>query len=143
MRKTCFKCHVEKTLDEFYRHKMMGDGHLNKCKECTKRDVHRNYESKREQYSDYERRRYQDPKRRADIVRNLNAIRKRYPEKAKAWRMVAYAKRTGKLIPKPCQHCGTTVKVQAHHGDYSKPLDVTWVCFKCHREHEHGQKVSA
>lgn len=38
MIKTCFKCGIEKSLDDFYRHNEMSDGHLNKCKECSKKD---------------------------------------------------------------------------------------------------------
>ena len=36
--KVCFKCGIEKPLKDYYKHNGMTDGHLNKCKECTKKD---------------------------------------------------------------------------------------------------------
>ena len=42
--KTCFKCGIEKPLSEYYKHPQMGDGHLNKCKDCTRADVKNRYE---------------------------------------------------------------------------------------------------
>jgi hypothetical protein len=39
--KTCFKCGITKALSEFYTHPRMADGHLGKCKTCTKADTAR------------------------------------------------------------------------------------------------------
>lgn len=43
-------------------------------------------------------------------------------------------KRRGKLVPKPCEECGRP-DVQMHHDDYSKPLEVRWLCKRHHQEH--------
>ena len=59
--------------------------------------------------------------------------RKKYPEKYQARQEVLKAMRKGILIPKPCEVCGL-VKVEAHHEDYSKPLNVKWLCKKHHTE---------
>lgn len=42
-----------------------------------------------------------------------------------------YAIKTGKVKPQPCEVCGHPV-TEGHHHDYSKPLDVKWLCFPCH-----------
>lgn len=38
----------------------------------------------------------------------------------------------GILIPENCSNCKRKIAVQAHHADYSKPMEVTWLCIDCH-----------
>lgn len=43
--------------------------------------------------------------------------------------------RRGKVVRSPCARCGNP-RVEAHHKDYSRPLDVVWLCRECHlKEH--------
>jgi hypothetical protein len=53
------------------------------------------------------------------------------PDKFLARQSVMVAIRSGKLIKKPCKKCANP-KSEAHHKDYTKPLDVIWLCRKCH-----------
>lgn len=140
MAKKCFKCNVEKPLRDFYRHPKMADGRLGKCKECTKKDVSENYRKNRAHYVLYDRQRTQTPERRAKMIDYQRKRRSLCPEKAKAWRLTTRAIQCGRLTRMPCEVCGNP-ESEAHHDDYSKPLEVRWLCFKHHREH-HGQTVT-
>lgn len=55
----------------------------------------------------------------------------RHPLKKTAHTTTNLAIRLGKLVRLPCEMCGNP-KTQAHHDDYSKPLDVRWLCHRCH-----------
>lgn len=138
--KTCFKCKKELPFTEFYCHPKMADGFLGKCKDCTKADVRARYAVARTQRSEYERRRNQTPERKARQVEYLRRCRKEHPEVFRARNAVNNAVRKGRLLRQPCERCGWS-PAEAHHDDYSRPLDVRWLCFRCHREGEHGQTV--
>lgn len=47
-------------------------------------------------------------------------------------------KRRGLLEPEACKVCGSPA--QMHHPDYSKPLEVVWLCVKHHRELHQAQR---
>lgn len=111
--KRCFICGRTLPLDEFYRHVGMADGHLNKCKDCS-----------REYFKSYRR---SVP---AEVWREraYNKVwRARNPGRQQIYSAVQRAIALGELVRQPCEVCNAP-NVQAHHDDYSKPLEVRWLC---------------
>lgn len=127
--KQCFKCKKTKALSEFYKHKQMKDGHLNKCKECTKSDTTRNRWENIDHYREYDRKR---GNRQTKAYRD--EYKRKYPNKYKAHNIVSNAIRDGKLFPLSCEVCGNTHDLHAHHDDYLKPLNVRWLCARHHSQ---------
>ena len=147
--KTCFKCGEEKPLSEFYKHKQMKDGHLNKCKSCSKSDVSKNYRKNIDHYKEYEKARAGLPHRvkareeyaRAEHGKKVSCKakqkwNKRNPIKRMASTIVGNAVRDGRLVkPSSCSSCGSTPKrLHGHHDDYAFPLVVRWLCPGCHNK---------
>jgi len=97
LKKVCFKCLDEKLLTDFYKHKQMGDGHLNKCKTCTKKDtkerteiivstpegLEKERERHREKYYrlGYKEKHKPSPEKKKEI---MDKHKLKYPEKYKA-----------------------------------------------------------
>lgn len=130
--KHCAECGEVKPATAFY-------ANAKRCKTCYCARVRANYQANRVARAEYERARYQRPERKAAVLASASRRKERHPEKARATWAVSNAIRDGRLIPQPCERCGA--KAQAHHDDYSRPLDVRWLCFTHHRE-VHGQIVS-
>lgn len=65
----------------------------------------------------------------------------KHREKYLAHKAVANAVKRGKLEPQPCEICGA--KAHAHHDDYSKRLEVRWLCHVHHREHHRRLEEAA
>ena len=64
----------------------------------------------------------------------------KFPEKIAARQALGVAVRTGQIRKRPCEHCGAK-KVHGHHPDYSRPLDVVWLCPPCHRKEHEAMKI--
>lgn len=85
----------------------------------------------------YDRAYWRSPDGRAKREANKAAWRERNKEKVRAHSAVARALRKGVMIkPLECEGCGPHYegKLEAHHDDYSKPLEVKWLCDPCHKQ---------
>lgn len=143
--KKCFKCDKQKPLKEFYRHAQMADGRLNKCKDCTKKDVSKTrkehiktdpswVESERERCREKMRIARLNGTAKESSNEVKNGWRKRNREKATASQIARRAIITGKLKKKSaCELCGASdVRLEMHHQDYKRPLSVVTMCCSCH-----------
>lgn len=118
----------------------MADGHLNKCKECTKRDV-KKHRKENEHVREYDRKR--GNRQSAEYLR---AYRMRYPKKWHAHCVINNGVRDGRITKLDnCEQCGSNYHVEGHHDDYDKPYEVRWLCSRCHKRWhaEHGEAKNA
>lgn len=83
---------------------------------------------------------HKTPAGRAMQQTNGKRMRAKYQFKVLARQMVAIAIRMGILKKQPCRDCGAS-DVHAHHPDYSKPLEVIWLCPPCHRAEHRAAKA--
>lgn len=141
--KTCFKCSVSKPLEAFYKHPRMAGGRLNKCADCTKKDARRHRIMNPEKVREYDNRRAAEPHRVAMRARNFQRYKQEHPERRHAHLVVGQALKKGALAKAPCAFCGASERLEAHHHDYSKPLDVTWLCSACHRRFHALEEMAA
>jgi hypothetical protein len=147
--KECFKCGETKPLSQFYKHPMMKDGHVNKCKPCNKKDVRVNYRANIDHYKAYERERAMIPHRvlareryeatpagKAALKKAHDKWAKRNPLKRLASHVVNNAVRDKRLFkPDTCESCKSKPnRLHGHHDDYAFPLVVRWMCPGCHNK---------
>jgi len=131
--KKCKKCEETKAIIDFYEHPNMADGHLNICKECTKKRVGKHRTNNIERIREYDRTRGKEKERMASAAIVSNRWRKRDSRIMAAHNKVSRAIRSGLLEKKPCIICGAT-KSYAHHESYNNPLDVVWYCQVHHKD---------
>lgn len=116
---------------DFYPHPGMADGYLSVCKTC-KRAAVRRHRRTTPTVQAYDRDRAKTAKRRLHARALMVKYREENPDAYRAQTAVGNALRDGRLSREACLFCAVADHVHAHHRDYSKPLDVIWLCAKCH-----------
>lgn len=119
----CSKCKLILPRDKFSTDNSRFMGFAYVCKKCHGQMAE-------------ERRKRSTKMRKMKAEYSKRSIQK-YPEKHKARSKVRWAILKGILKKEPCEKCGSE-KAEAHHPDYTKPLDVIWLC-KMHHMEAHGR----
>jgi hypothetical protein len=152
--KKCTKCGLFVPMVGYRICHRTKDGRTARCRRCEAEIARTRYHSD-ESYRENKKRHYKwlvDTGRRAAYARQKYRERrpirtynpeaackgrqkynKQNPEKYAAWTAVRTALKNGSLIRKPCCVCNNP-NSQAHHEDYSKALDVMWLC----KNHHHA-----
>lgn len=141
---TCKACGETKGDDEFY---ISDNG---RCKECIKSRVRSNRAKNADYYRAYDAMRFKrdpwrlegnlkrqaTPEYREEKKKTTRKWLDNNPEKRSAHLMVQNAVNRGEIIkPSSCSICGRNdCRIHGHHTDYSKPLEVMWLCPKCHMD---------
>lgn len=125
--KKCFICNNVKPLSEFYSHKGMNDGHLNKCKECCKayRKIRYEFLSNDESFLTKEKQRAKNKYLR------LYSGGRRDNNK---WKRGKTTNSRRYLLARNIDCSGKEV----HHWDYNRPNDIFLLSVKAHKfAHKH------
>lgn len=75
------------------------------------------------------------------LLTRQRAWQLRFPEKRRAHEAVRQALLKGILVKGVCQDCGSADHVDAHHDNYARPLEVTWLCRRHHMA-RHRRKIT-
>lgn len=147
----CSQCGVVKPLEEFYPIRRGSPKRRRNCKTCCAVTLKagRDKDLQQRRYESWKvrnARRVKGYKRkytethRLDTAQRTVRWRKANPEKTRAHRAVQNALRSGKLRrPARCRQCNSRGTLHGHHADYSRPLEVLWLCELCHRKvHSHA-----
>lgn len=127
----CSVCRLEKPIADFNARHDRSSGTQSHCRVC---DQRRNSEFYRRDIDSSRARRRESFRRDPRGSERLIENQKRNPAKHAAQMRVYNAVKRGTLVrPAICSRCPETHRIEGHHDDYGKPLDVMWLCTACHR----------
>ncbi len=121
--KHCQACKGTKNLhvNSTYTNPITGMKRINlMCRECTSLRLRKYRESPKgkEVFKEIMRRQYQIHKVKCLARQKLAQSRRR--------------KNNPTIKPNKCEMCKRIKPLDGHHEDYSKPLEVKWICRQCH-----------
>lgn len=130
--KTCSCCGQQKPLTDYQVRKASPDGYTSSCKACLKaRDAAR-YSKERELRALRHKQYMATPEGKAAHARAITAWKDKNAVQRAANIILGNAVKYGQVKKQPCWVCGETA--EAHHPDYSRPLDVVWLCPSHHKQ---------
>lgn len=133
----CGTCIRYRPSEDFYEDGKTASGISSVCRQChTAASIRtRDKDRSRETNAAYMRRaRSSEPERFRASDRKASARKRdKSPDKVAARNAVNSAVKRGDLMkPAACEACGEDKPVAGHHEDYSRPLEVRWLCRHCH-----------
>ena len=120
----CNGCRDDKTKESFRANRKL-------CRNCESRRAVRWAKKNPKAKLESNKRYLSTPLGSEAIRRKTRNFRHKFPQKYAAYITVQSALRNGSIFRKPCEVCGLQ-NTHAHHDDYSRPLDVRWLCELCH-----------
>jgi hypothetical protein len=142
--KTCTRCGETKPVEAFHRNRRRKDGRQTCCKDCNNAQA-RAWERANRRRAAANRRKWDrdNPDR---VLAMHRRRRKRNPQKAYARSLLNIAVAKGEINkPDHCQSCEKATPpgdLHGHHEDYSKPLEIEWLCRDCHASrHRDGPEI--
>jgi len=135
--RACYRCHRFGPFSDFYQ-RQTGE-YLAYCKECDRAAFRARYRRHPELLA-----KIKEHKRQRD--RRAERLREYQSPKGRARYALRYAVQKGRVAkPTACERCGKQTprhELHGHHDDYTKALEVRWVCSPCHRaiDPRHGKR---
>ena len=135
--KRCWKCKTEKNKTEFGKDSRQANGLSSCCIECNR------ILSKEQKANGYSSGYAKTEKGKDSINRASKRAYQNHKHKWLARAKARYAVKTGQLNkPIDCEGCGLEKLLHGHHEDYTKPLEVNWICQQCHTlVHHYPEKM--
>lgn len=141
--KKCAECGRDLPLSEYNKTKNSKDGLQSRCRECFSRYNKARYAANKEKFkADIYAYREANPKKVCET--RLKTCQKN-PTQKNAYKAVEAALKAELLVkPDTCYGCGCgndEHRIEAHHHDYAKPLEVIWLCTPCHRRMDQQRRI--